>query len=285
LIFDQHILLHKITGEKMYIGEEQRIAFFIDDEKKKKEWQKKIKPFFPKSVAFYQKISELAKDIILNKIYGVLFITKKGSGTVSNIWNYMKKIPGWNWDRALEFPLPHIIDFGYNSLKFSEATSLITQMMDGDFYQKVRNEFILERHLSWLRLMMSVPKEPITIMIVDDMPDQIYGPTILLEIWPNVTLNAIKNPHHHLDRELVDKILEEKPNILLLDEAMGHIKGTQIAQMLKEKGFQGIFASITAGRHPNYTDHIFSKKGSVPTNEKSAKKFIEFVNMLIKKMP
>ncbi len=130
-----------------------------------------------------------------------------------------------------------------------------------------------------------VPNQKITVVIVDDRPNEVQVMISVLESWPNVRVWPIIGEITQCSPRKTAGLLTERENrvstICLLDEAIGQIKGSDVAKFLNELGFVGILASITSGEKPAFTDFHFGDKNKMAGNY-FIKKFVEFINQLIR---
>ena len=176
----------------------------------------------------------------------------------------------------------------------------------------------IKQFLPELRCFMYKPKQKRKVMIVDDSQEKVMGMELILDAWSNLALQVIivdisegDDPHiggqpetvfeyqddcDGVNEVICQKILLEKPDILLLDHSIGiHVSGDSIFNRLVELDFGGLCISTTGGSQPSYIveekyhfgQYITSKKWlldgknlafSVESNLVAAKRFVNFMN-------
>ena len=222
----------------------------------------------------YTELNALVKAVAMGKVCGVVAIQVAPTRRIENsIRHDLKSLPGWNIERASAVALPPCADISVHQIML--GASAIIQMRKGE-YQKPDSDkkFNLAESLPNLAARMKIPRAPIRILVVDDEPKTIEGMMAILGIWPKVTgstliLTCDKEP-----------VLPDS-DIFLLDEAMGQVTGSMIAQSIKKIDARAIMASTTSGGKPAYANWHFANKGSIATDYESAIGFVNFVNKLI----
>ena len=130
---------------------------------------------------------------------------------------------------------------------------------------------------------MNCVKYKIRIVVVDDMPRVVEGILDLLRAWPGkLEIHTIMGIPRGTTEDLANEISGKNPHIVLLDESIGSLKGSDVANILLEKRFNGILVSITGGQCPNFTPFCFLSKMKVALNQKAASNFIGLMNQIFK---
>ncbi|MBT6691079.1 hypothetical protein HOB10_01955 [Candidatus Parcubacteria bacterium] len=225
----------------------------------------------------------LVQDLLAGKICGIISVSFKDGRADSIIRHDLKNLPGWDVARANSFPLPPVSDIREPVLLVN-ILELAAKMHQGEFFDRKEEKFDLEDHLAELRSTMLAPKSQLSVMVVDDMPDEVAGMMRLLNVWPGgLVINEAAIGQSHIvdsdEQSLV--VIIERPDIVLLDEDIGDIKGSDVAEVLLDKDFEGILASITGGECPEFTRYHFGSKTSIQTSRQAAERFISFMNKLI----
>ena len=231
----------------------------------------------------FSDFKDLIQDIIDGKLCGIISIsaTNTSSRTEGVIRHDMKYLPGWNITKANDFPLPPIAEME-GLLQLGVLIEIIAKMHQGAFAKKPEGSFDIKQHLTELRAQMLPCDQHLSIAVVDDMPSEVADILQLLEIWPgNVTTHAVVGVPKAGAAQLAEDILAHSPNIVLLDEAIDIVKGTDVAKALLDKGFQGKLASITGGQCPEFTKSHFGSKSSISSIQSSGHSFVSFINRLI----
>lgn len=163
-------------------------------------------------------------------------------------------------------------------------TEIIPSEVREHFQKTDEKNFDLNAYLPELLTKMITPKKHSLFIIVDDKPEYVKGLIQILKAWPSIDVRYFPVSKKQDFPIIIKSITSYKRPIILLDEAIDEIRGTDIAETLKEKGFEGLIASITGGSCPSFTDLHFRQKDGVPKNKYSTDMFVDFVNHLIKKM-
>jgi len=223
----------------------------------------------------------LVQDLLAGKICGIISVSSKGSSADSVIRHDLKNMPGWDVAKANSFPLPPVVDIQQPVLLVN-VLQLAAKMHQGEFFDQQEEEFDLEDHLAELRSTMLAPQGELTVMVVDDMPDEVAGILRLLSIWPgDLVVHEVVGQSYADAVSISSAVFDRKPAIVLLDEAIGDLKGSDVATALGACGFEGIFASITGGECPEFTSHYFNAKTNIRTSRQAAERFISLMNRLI----
>jgi len=140
---------------------------------------------------------------------------------------------------------------------------------------------IFEEHMPRLKGLMQVPKgDPIHVVIVDDNEHAVIGMRTMLGNWNNMALTTIIQSGGKMPR------IEDGNHIILLDEEMAGLTGSQVADWMVVHGFTGIIASTSfmgGDERPRYKFH-FNNKVGVGTSVDAAVDFIKFMNRLIEEI-
>jgi hypothetical protein len=228
----------------------------------------------PGDYVVYHDTRELAREISYGHICGVVAFQVSSTNRIEgSIRHALKSLPGWDLESADAAALPPCLDVPLSQMGLGEAA--IKQMKAGT-YQKPdgKEAFVLSENLSVLAARMKVPKLPVKVVIIDDEPKKITGMALILQAWPMVTV------------ELVIQTSNKEPelpygDIFLLDEAMGQVTGTAIAQRIKGIDQSKVIASTTSGSKPAWANYHFSTKGDVEGDYQIAESFVNFFNQLL----
>lgn len=90
------------------------------------------------------------------------------------------------------------------------------------------------------------PERPVTVLIVDDTPQEIFSTALELVGWPNIAVDWIlqgngigfsiseKEREQELDR-LTQEILAKQPDVVLMDQGMKGVEGSDIVPLIRQK--------------------------------------------------
>lgn len=138
-------------------------------------------------------------------------------------------------------------------------------MTDGDFFALIDGN-------------IRRPKESVRVTIVDNSEAAMQMWRILKR-WPN--LSVILLVQSGGSRPVIDKSCD----IVLIDENLIGITGTQVATNLRNGGFRGIIASVTPGRHcPSCFRYHFGEKELIATSVKMAAAFAKWMSALVEEV-
>jgi hypothetical protein len=196
----------------------------------------------------------------------------------SSLRHDLKNLSGWNRERADTVLLPPL--FGALSDKPLQAMEVVIQMANGTYdSSEVKAEKIkFADYNSSFLARMKVPNKKVYILIVDDTPMDIIGILNILNIWPNVHINAVKDNFQNLFPVSVSW------DILLLDHDLGskNYNGHDLLNDMTQFGFDGKCISITGGQAVSYTQNHFGKKFAVSRGYLSpCQEFIALINQVI----
>lgn len=224
----------------------------------------------------YDSMEELIVALQRGEVCGIVALQLDCSASIlSHIRHDLKNRPGWNYDRAQSFVLPPSADFSplHDLIKVVET---IKAMQDGKSRVSDPEGPLDPENLAALVSHMRVPSRQMAVSIVDDEAGMITGLVKVLEAWPNLKVRA------HIHQGELPSDLDAQSDLLLLDEAMSRLTGTQFYKHLRDMGgFKGIAASISGGEKPGFTQWHFGGKALVDKHAKFARDFVEFMNRLI----
>lgn len=224
-------------------------------------------------------------DILAGRIVGVIGIGTafkvEDVRTEAVLRHSLKNLDGWDYEKAEAFPLPPVVDIAQPALLI-EVIKTILEMHQGLTRPIEETQgFVLEDRLVDLRLEMLAADQAVTVTLVDDKPKEVAHLVRLLEVWPRVELHKFVGTLIGTTTTLTSQILSKNPDIVLLDEDIDEIRGTDVANSLLRQGFEGTLVSITGGVKPGFTPHHFGSKTVVGKNIKAAADFIAFMNRMI----
>ena len=241
---------------------------------------------FEAEAEVYEDYKQLIQDIIDEKIIGVIgvgmdFHVKEGR-TEGVIRHDLKYFPGFDYDRANAYPLPPIVDKGIPIL-LADIIKTAEKMYAGilEKEEEVAEEFDFEAALPELVGLMKAPRGPNLVAIVDDKPQEVEGLLKMLEVWPELNVVPFVGPTTRTAEDMAKILYDINPTIILLDEDIDQVKGTEIALNLNNVGYQGIVATITGGEKPDYANYHFALKAQVMKKKKAALEFVDFINKLL----
>lgn len=227
---------------------------------------------------FFSDIPKLLEAVMADCLCGIinLCLLEQTTNIESLIRHDLKNRPSWGSVRASEFVLPPCCDFREINCMV-RLFPIIQAMKAGCFYQ-VTGEFDFNLAKPSLRANMVFPEKKVTVWVVDDQYEEIKGICAILNIWPEV---AVEIHEHKLQEtfQLGDGFRQD--DIVLMDEQMGQLSGTDCAGILRQKGFTGIIASITGGERPKYTPYHFGGKTGILRDFTTALAFVRFFNTLL----
>lgn len=152
--------------------------------------------------------------------------------------------------------------------------------LDEEFEQSLTE--LMAKDMPTLKETMKKPEKKTKVVIVDDYASCMLGMKIILKAWPNISVLAIL-------QEPREELIIPETDILLLDEDMRDLTGTEVAKKLKSQIHCPLIASTTGLDKPAYTDWQFKRKNELimPDNLKNHKisyQFIEFMNKLLQEI-
>lgn len=262
---------------------EQTVAIKVNSEMYARAMEQSLAVMTDLRIKTYFDNRELIQDLLAGKICGIISVGAKDSRADGIIKHDLKNMPGWDVAKANAFPLPPVMDM-YQPVLLVRILELASKMHKGEFFDREEEKFDLEDHLAELRSTMLAPKGSLSVMVVDDMPDEVAGIVRLLEVWPGelVLGTACIGQADIADSDEQALVVGvERPDIVLLDEIIGNIKGSDVAKGLLTRGFTGTLASITGGECPEFTSHYFNAKTHIQTSRQAAEGFISFMNNLV----
>ena len=265
---------------------EQTVAVKVDGEIYMRAMQKAITAVRPElKIEVYHEYKPLIQDILAGKIAAIIGIGmfEEEVRTEGIIRHDLKYFPGFDFKKAEKFPLPPIAH-QYQPVLLKDIVEMAEIIIKGKFVPKEdTEEYDFENTLPLLRAEMLPAKEMTVIALVDDVPHEVDGMIRLLEVWPNLAVFPILGEPENVN-ELVNKILAINPKIVLLDEAIATVKGTDVANALWEHEYAGIIASTTGGSCPKYTKDHFGRKIKIEEDLNATEQFIQFMNRLIARL-
>lgn len=232
---------------------------------------------------YYKEMSALLDDLLKGEICGAigLFLQPEGHpGRLGGIARHdLKNRPTWTREQAQRCALPPFVSFGPGFL-LADLLATAVRMQAGECQPPKAEdaEFDLGQHLTQLSAHMFVPPRPIEVMIVDDEEEIVQGMKVVLDAWLNISV-SYRMPYSEPERK------RPAPDVLLLDESMDQITGTEVANDFMARGYTGIIASITGGQKPEYTPWHFQGKVQVAESWTSALEFVHFMNSLLRQLP
>lgn len=138
--------------------------------------------------------------------------------------------------------------------------------------------YIFEDHMPRLKELMRIPtRDPVNVVIVDDNEYAVVGMRTLLGNWNNVGLMTV------IQTRRKKPGVNPYTDIVLLDEDLDGMRGSDLAEELRRGGFSGIIAStsfIGGDERLQYKYH-FNNKVGVGTSVDATTSFIKFMNELI----
>lgn len=135
----------------------------------------------------------------------------------------------------------------------------------------------LDKAMPQLTQLMRKPVHQVCVAVVDDDDEALAGIVPILLKWPNVfsSITVLKS-------EQYPNIVDGRENIVLLDEEMGKMTGTKIAEWLRNDGFTGIIAStVSTNACPAAFKHHFQHKYRIAKSISHARQFVVWLNNLI----
>ena len=186
----------------------------------------------------------------------------------------MQYHPQYSVELARNYVFPPSVNFGAPHL-IALIFQAASQMHNVTFNNE-GEDFNPEQQLSELVPHMAHVKSQLSIAVFDD-DEQIVTPLLtILRAWPGIVVDFIR-----VSDSL--PLIPSEYNIVLLDEAMDRVTGSQIAEKISTSGCETIIASISGGHCPNYTPHHFGLKAVMKDNRQACLDFIAFMNRLFTK--
>lgn len=225
-------------------------------------------------------------DILNGQVVGVIGINREPTDSAERfIRHNLSHRPGFDRAKADSYQLPPTYDCS-SPLSVTFIYKVASQMVQGlyrgqaatDAEEKLSRERAanIEVESSGRSSEKFAPSSPRSVVIVDDEPHMARNMSRILEGWPNVSLTVIitiRLPEIPLDADIV-----------LLDESMQRITGTQVYEDLQERGFRGLVASTTGGKPPQWVRHHFGLKKFISQSAGGAEMFIGFMNKLLSRL-
>lgn len=220
---------------------------------------------------FYRDYVGLIKD--LPSLAGIVSASLEPTSfsIESGIRHDLKNQPGWDVDRANEVILPPCYNGSYAEIIV--LMDVMKQMQAGD-WRVNKEKFVLSDSLSSLLVHAKVPSKLTEVYIIDDEQEMIAGIKLILNSWPKLACYCFQD-------ELLD-VGKKASGIFLIDEDLGNKRtGTDLVAQLKKADIPRVFASISGGAKPAFTEHHFQLKSMVKNNYSAARQFVSFMNKLI----
>lgn len=126
---------------------------------------------------------------------------------------------------------------------------------------------------------MRVPKNELGVAILDDITVHAGGMALVLSEWQNIICETI------IQEAGVNILIPQNTKILLLDEGMRGISGTEVAAMARSEGFEGLICS-TSSLKTDYHDFKFTGKMNFALGNygEFITGFVEMMNRIIEKV-
>ncbi len=194
----------------------------------------------------------------------------------------LKSQSGWDYKKVQKYALPPIVNL-CQPLFITEIIQAINNLS----WQKNQTlpktgEFFLKKAMPSLRDRMYMPEEEVWVAIVSDKPAEITGIKKILENWPNVNYGYFMESKM---KYVIDEIILLKAKVILFDGGIWtKLYEEEILNLLQEKRFDGIFATINDGEHPEWSKWHFESKHKIEDNLSVSKKFVSFINNLLKRI-
>lgn len=118
------------------------------------------------------------------------------------------------------------------------------------------------------------PSRRLRVAVVDDSPEAVRGMVAFLQEWPGLEVTFVRQTEGLPD-------VDPDMDIVLLDENMGDVSGTEVYAALRGAGSKATIASTTTGHAPAFTRHHFGRKAVVPRDPGATRALVDFMNLLI----
>lgn len=222
--------------------------------------------------------NDLLNAILSGQVGGIISLNMRREESIeSHLRHDLKNMPDFDYRSAQKYALPPCVDI-YPPHPLGVILKTIHEFREGTYQPPEQESFSLDQFLPYLVPHLYVPQRKVTVKVVDDEEWAMEGMVGILKVWPN--LRVIPEVYWGGGVFVFDD-----DDIVLLDEAMGKITGTQVAKELqKDPEFRGLIASTTSGEKPAYTRWHFQAKGRITKNKQAAQEFVRFMNSLLRQV-
>jgi hypothetical protein len=271
-----------ITGTKNPIPADKFVAIVCNEELVSRAINQ-VTPIFLDDNISYQVMTynSCVEAISQNLVAGVVGFgnhTFTTDSLESSIRHDLKNVSGWNRKLADAVLLPPL--FGAISYELAPAMEAVIQMANGTYHSSiVKDEKIkFADYKSSFLARMKIPDRKVYILIVDDTPMDVVGILDILNIWPNIHINAVEDSFQNLFP------VSFAWDILLLDHDLGskNYNGYHFHSDITQFGFNGKCISITGGQAVSYAHYHFGKKFAISQGYLGpCQDFISLINQVL----
>ncbi|MDZ7611318.1 MAG: hypothetical protein U5L10_00990 [Candidatus Moranbacteria bacterium] len=228
----------------------------------------------------YTDVKCLIDQILASEICGVVAFHLERRGDVeAYIRHEIKNLPGWNSSKAEKYFLPPCKDY----FPVHPLGKILQEMisMQSGFFQE-GEQFELDKAMKSLVSHMYIPQNDPIVLLVDDRQNEVDGLIRILKAWPAIGLEIIIGSICNVDQVALP---EKEFDILLLDEGIGQISGTELVEDFfnQKPNFPGIICSISGGDKPGFTQYHFQSKLQVKKGFEQALGFVKFMNGVLRR--
>ena len=136
----------------------------------------------------------------------------------------------------------------------------------------------MDKILHKLRQIIKEPETLKTVFVIDDNRSYALAICDLLDLWENIDHELIIVSNQNDLKKTVNLIMKSSVDIVLLDEGMNTVSGTEIYNELKHTDFKGEIISTSSGACPPYTNHHFKEKELLRESSIAMNRFVDFMN-------
>lgn len=218
----------------------------------------------------YTNLNVLIGAVLNSELCGIASISpneKEMTRIEPLVRHHLKGMRDWNYEKAEALVLPPCADF----VHLSPMVTCMGEMLAGTF--RVSDKYDLVGALPSLLTHMYVPSTNRTVVVVDDKPAEVAGIYTILAVCPKVKLVKVMHPGSEF---------AWGNDVVLLDEDMGKIKGSDIAKEILRQKPKVTVASITGGSRPSYAKHHFQAKTSIAKDKSAAEGFVKFMSAVLR---
>lgn len=229
----------------------------------------------------YGEAEDLIKSLIAGNISGIIAVHTESNYPIENhLRHCLKFMPGFSRGAAEKYQLPNSVDFfPPHQCIVDDILRTINEMQEGIYSPAETAAPATGQTLSSFKTVMYPRPDQTVVTVIDDSPSEIEPIAKILKIWPNVKVNIIYQTDDSFPQIPADT------QILLTDEKMPGITGSQIVQTLRHQGFIGIAASIWQNEKPEWAEHHFALKKLLLKDDEATALFVKFINVLLMKLP
>lgn len=237
--------------------------------------------------AIIDNMQELLDLALSDELSGVIGVSSSKYGDVlASMRHDLKHLDGWDYEKAQTAKLPPCRNWiagqsTFLPVIFNELRSNSSENHSASDPQTENFDLRAAVKDGIDRLWPAkTPAKPLTVAVCDDNQPEVEGLLVILDAWPGVVVS-------YFDAESCDDAHDlaavvSLHDIVLLDENMGKITGSEVARQLTGKaGIKCQIASISGGPTPAWAKSHFPNKNSVMFDKDLAMEFVRFMESLM----